>query len=189
MQEQSEAAQNLCVRTSYVWSEDQFLRSMQHHEGVTRALTLGPVVTALMSGVLLLLLALSWWILIGSGFEASAWRSALIATAIAAYWLWAVQFKAWRRRRYFEQQVSANSVVRWEFSSGHIKAESSFSKSESEWKALSKILEASDGFLLYTYPKNMFFWQPFSGFASPQEIETFKQLAHTSQVPYAKAAS
>ncbi len=125
------------------------------------------------------------------------WQPAVISSMYTAWWLWAQQFKTQRERRCFLGDAAANLELHRKFvgngmvqavihSGAEVKREN---LSRMEWKSFSKICETSEGFLLYLYPKNKLLWQPNSSFASPQDIETFKQLAQAKGVRFTKGRS
>ncbi len=200
MEQPEGAAEELYSRATYVWSEEEYFKSMRHAHGITPQMTLGPTVTVLVSVGAVLASDVALWQLLSSDFESGMRGPAFVSTAVAAWWLWTQQFKTQRQQRDFRKNAAANLEVQRKFvSQGFVQATIEAGaevKQENlghlKWKDMDKISETSDGFLFYLRRKNfktLFFWQPTSSFASPQDIEAFKQLAQANHVRFTKGRS
>lgn len=93
-------------------------------------------------------------------------RLALMAMAFAIYWLFLRRrVNEWCLTYDFDKDPAANTVIQWEFSEAHVTQECAGLVSlTADWKILSKVVEVSNGFLLYLYPKNLIQWLPLARF-------------------------
>jgi len=171
-------------KVTYKWTKEEVLKSVRHHYQSK----LRPIIVAAINVVAVLLTALSIFILTQQGLRSSASPTACVISALAIYWFFLRrQVNDWWLSRGFDKTPAANELIQWEFSEEQVSQECAGLVSfKADWKVFSKIMEASDGFLLYTYPKNMFYWLPFAGFQAPEGIEKFKSIVHRKQIPYVK---
>ena len=171
-------------KVTYTWTKDELLKALRHHY----QLKLRPSIVMAVNVMALLLAALSIFILVVEGLRSSTSITAFVLMAFAVYWLFLRRrVNEWWLTRGFDKTPAANAAVQWGFSEQQLAQECAGLVSfQAEWKVLSKVMEASDGFLLYTYPKNMFYWLPFVGFESPEGIEKFKSIIQSKQIKYVK---
>jgi YcxB-like protein len=171
-------------KVTYTWTKAELLKPLRHHYQSK----LRPSIVMLVNGMALLLATLSIFILFVEGLRSSVSISSLILITFAVYWLFlSRRVNEWFLTRGFDKTPAANAVVLWQFSEQQLAQECAGVVSfQAEWKLLSKVMEVSDGFLLYTYPKNMFYWLPFAGFEKPEGIEAFKSIVQSKQIKYVK---
>ncbi len=167
---------------TYTWTKDELLKSLRHHYQSK----LRPGIVTAINVMAVLLAALSIFILAIEDQRASSAIPAFPLIIFAIYWLFLRRrVNDWGLTRGFDKNPAANAVIQWEFSQAHLTQECAGLVSfTAEWKILSKVVEASDGFLLYAYPKNMFYWLPFAGFETTESIEAFKRIARSKQIQY-----
>jgi len=178
-------------RVTYTWTKDELLKAFRRH--YQSKLRLRPSIVMAVNVMAVLMAVPSVVVLATEGLRSSASTSALALIAFAVYWLflrrrmheWWWTINGWWWTRGFDKRPAANAVVQWEFSEEHVAQECAGLVSfRAGWKMFSKVMEASDGFLLYTYPKSLFYWLPFAAFETSEGVEKFKSIAQSRQVRY-----
>jgi hypothetical protein len=77
--------------------------------------------------------------------------------------------------RHYARRPDRGMVVKWEFYSDHISAKTEASSSTFEWRMISRVLQATEGFLLYPNDR-IFHWLPTHAFREAANVEAFTQL-------------
>ena len=78
--------------------------------------------------------------------------------------------------RHYVRRPDRGLVVNWEFYSDHISTKTEASSSTFEWRMISRVLQATEGFLLYPNDR-IFHWLPTHAFREAANVEAFTQLA------------
>ncbi len=91
-----------------------------------------------------------------------------------------------RASREFSQSPGADQMVEWELSATEVKFyQRGLFYTAQSWKNFVKVVEAEDGFLLYTHER-IFHWLPFRAFETTQAIDDVRAFAQASGVPFKK---
>jgi hypothetical protein len=99
--------------------------------------------------------------------------------------LWAIYWLFFRRkvgewifRRHFKKEDAANKKIDWIFSEEMVTSNcEGLVKAEMSWLLFDKIVETTDGFMLYQKREKTFFWLPFNAFEIPDGPEMIKRFA------------
>jgi len=117
-------------------------------------------------------------------------RNAVIALCIfVPLWAWifhAVRHKTllrWRCRKAFRSIPGGASLVEWSLGPVELDSRTGLTASTFLWPAFLKVVEASNGFLLYQ--SALFFnYIPAQGFVSEGELARFREIARTQATRY-----
>jgi len=167
-------------QAEYVLTKEELIRAQKYHYQAN----LRPSI-ALLLNVFIALLAVMSLFLLFDGASSTATVSAVIFIGYAFYWfLLRRKVTSWWLTRNFNKSPAANVLVRYEITNEELKIESEgLAKSEVKWVAFEKIVESSEGFLIYSL-KTVFHWLPFSAFKDTEGINKFRAFASASGVEY-----
>jgi hypothetical protein len=89
----------------------------------------------------------------------------------------------WGWRRQFTKHPNQNFELEMQFTSSIIYSSSKLGKSETIWDAIIEVVEAKNGFLMFTTPQ-ICLWLPIHGFQNENDIITFRTLAQSKVTKY-----
>ena len=78
--------------------------------------------------------------------------------------------------RHYARRPDRGMVVSWEFHPDYISTKTEASSSTFEWRMISRVLQATEGFLIYPNER-IFHWLPIHAFCGAEDVESFTQLA------------
>jgi len=78
--------------------------------------------------------------------------------------------------RHYAKRPDRDMVILWEFYPDRITSRTEASSSMFEWRMISRVLQTTEGFLLYPNDR-VFHWLPAHAFREPADVEAFAQLA------------
>ncbi len=78
--------------------------------------------------------------------------------------------------RHYAKRPDRDMVILWEFYPDRITSRTEASSSTLEWRMISRVLQTTEGFLLYPNDR-VFHWLPAHAFREPADVEAFAQLA------------
>jgi hypothetical protein len=81
--------------------------------------------------------------------------------------------------KHYARRPDRDMLVTWEFHPDHIVSKTEASTATMEWRMISRVLQAAQGFLLYPNDR-VFHWLPAHAFREPMDLEAFTQLAKSS---------
>lgn len=169
-------------KVSFVWTKEEAKRALRAQ---ARA-ALNPGFLLFTRGFTLLFGALLIFFQIASGlFEFFI----VGLTLFCIYWtFFPGRGISWLLLLGFTQSHIANKTFSWELSEQLVTQQcENISSSQLSWEFFSKIVVASEGLMLYTFPKSKFFWLPYDGFETPQCIEKVKEFARSNDVKIIEA--
>jgi len=76
----------------------------------------------------------------------------------------------------FKNNPSKDQIVKWTITEEQLTSQTGLGKAEFRWKALHKVEEKKNGFLLFQQPK-LAHWIPKSAFSSSEDLCSFKRYA------------
>jgi hypothetical protein len=137
-------------------------------------------------GIIALLILVAAIMLMLEGFELVPVLTFSMMLPVAVYWfVLRNQVNEWCAMRGFDQSPAANVEVLWEISEAGLAQEcKGLSSLRADWKLVSKVVDAGDGYLLYTYRQTLFYWLPFSGFEGPHCIDGFQNLIRERPIEF-----
>lgn len=147
------------------WTRKEFIKAQQfHHRLKLRRGVLG--FAQIVFGLIFVLLgtAFAFWLWEPSGSAPPYWAFLMFA-AVFAFLILYDKINAWQWGRNFDKLPGANIDVEMHFSPDGIRTKSELGDGLVYWKAILKVVETSDSFMLSMSPK-FFLWLPFSAFES-----------------------
>ena len=85
--------------------------------------------------------------------------------------------------QHYARRPDQDMLVNWEFYPDHIVSKTEASSATLEWRMISRVLQATQGFLLYPNVR-MFHWLPIHAFREPADSKAFAQLAKSKVQHY-----
>ena len=97
-------------------------------------------------------------------------------------------FTRYWTRREFSKRNDSGLMISYHFANGRILVNTEQGHSDSSWKAISKVLQTPEGFLLYP-TSEIFYFIPNRGFRDPDDLARFAELPAANGVPFTRIGS
>ena len=165
----------------YHWTPEEWKKGALHHYGIRSRLVLFGRVFSVLLLILLGLIVLDWI------FRPSSTTPPIIAmTPLALFCIYLLipnRFNAWYIGRGMAKRYGQSFELEFHFSEDEVKSRSDLGEATTKWRIFVKIVETSDGFLLY-YFKNSFTWLPYSAFESQDCIAKVREMIKKNEIPF-----
>jgi hypothetical protein len=89
--------------------------------------------------------------------------------------------------RHYAKRPDRDMVITWEFYPDRVTSKTEASSSTFEWRLISRLLQAREGFLLYPNDR-VFHWLPAHAFRGTADVEAFAQLAKSKVQDFDRVA-
>jgi len=168
-------------KAQYQLTKDEAISAAKQHRKTN--LRKSTATTVNIMAVLLGVLAL--FIISLEGLTSFIGLNCLLILAVCLSWFFRHEIEDWVVGVIYARRTNESALIKWEFSEEDIQIDfDSLVSTTMKWKLIQEIVEAEDGFIIYTKKPHYFFWLPLSAFVIQDNIYHFKRIISSNNVKF-----